>query len=179
MDIITNQQNQSEVLQTIQRNNEQIIQMILQILKIQRLNNTLINQIINNNFDININDNIDDDINTKTNNFMNNIDTKTFNNITKVKTYDPFSGNPSPRLNIYFKDNNSSKIFLKIPVNITVKELVEGFINLRQVAYPNFPQNTYLLFNGIVLKTNDYRSITEIGIREGSKILIAGDFHED
>ena len=167
-----NQMNQNEMLQTIQKNNEQIIQMIQQIFQVQMLNNMLLNQILTNNLNNNnININNFNSIMNQMNNFMNNMNM--MNNNSNLKNIvDLWEGNIEPRINIVFEIWKSGKrVNLQSPVNITIKELIEGFIKKLNIEKKNIDYIRFL-FYGRKIKKDDCRKITEARMSDGSGILV-------
>ena len=180
-----NQMDQNQMLQMIQKNNEQIIQMIKQIFQVQMLNNMLLNQILTNNLNNNNNINNFSNLMNQMNNIMNNMNM--MNNNSNMQNMmdnnmmnivnnndngvDPWKGNRELRINIFFEHFYSGKkVNLLPPVNITVKELIEGFIKKCNIEKKNID---YIIFlHGTTLSKDDCRKITEAGLQDGSKILV-------
>ena len=138
-----NQMDESQILQMIQKNNEQIIQMLQQIFQVQMINNTLLNQIFINNLNNNIsNNNKFNDMMNQMNKFMNNINMMNNQNMQNMainnkmnimnnnNVIDPWEGNTAHRINIileYYNGYDTKRFTLHTPENITLKELIEGF----------------------------------------------------
>ena len=172
-----NQMDQNQMLQMIQKNNEQIIQMIQQIFQVQMLNNMLLNQILTNNLNNNnINNNNFSNLMNQMNNILNNnsnMQNMMDNNMMDMinnNVVDPWEGNKEPRINIHFEERGK-KVNLPTPLNITVKELIEGFIKKFNIEKKNINDINFL-FNGRELKKDDCRKITQVGLTNGSRILV-------
>ena len=175
-----NQMDQNQMLQMIQKNNMQIIQMIQQIYQVQMLNNMILNKILTNNLNNNISNNNFNDLMYQNNNFMNNMnnnmmsnDNTMNNNIIKKNddnVVDPWKGNNAPRIDIVFKwaGHWYEPRLLPVPQNITVKELIQGFIK----KYKAEKEKIHLIFNGEDLQKNDTRKIEEIFMESGHLVQI-------
>ena len=187
---IINQTDQNKIFQLIQKNNEQIIQMLQQIFQVQMLNNMLLNQILtnkklnnnNNNFNNmmnpinntlnNMNINMMNDQNMQNimnNNMMNSNVMNMINN--NDNDIDPWEGNTAHRINIHFDWLNNwggHRRNLSVPINITVTELIEGFIK----KFKAEKENIYFLFNSKKLKNKDSRKIEEIGMCNGCDVHV-------
>ena len=180
-----NQMNQNQMFQMIQKNNEQIIQMIQQIFQVQMLNNMILNQILTNN--LNNNNNINNNMNVirnQMNNLMNNInmnnnlnmqnmmDNNMMNMINNNNVFDPWEGNTSRRAYIIFEFNSVNRFVLHPPENITVKELIDEFIKKSNLE----KQNLTFLFNGTTdLRKYDCKKIGEIfkyGMQVTYKVIV-------
>ena len=164
-----NQMDLNKMLQIIQKNNDQIIQMIQQIFQVQMLNNMLLNQILNNNLNINIRNNELNDLMSRMNNFMNNLNNENImsNNMMNMvnnnhSEIDPWEGNFASRINVVFEltflQSNDRFKTLYAPLNITVKELIEAFIKKFNIE----KNNVIFLFNAKELKKDDSTKIESI-----------------
>ena len=167
------QMNQNQILQTIQNNNEQIIQMIQQIFQIQLSNNMLLNKILTNNFNNNINNKMNNFVNNmnmmKNFNIQNMMNNNIMNMVNNRHFIDPWEGNNKPRIGLYFQLNDGSQLSLNPPENITVKELIEGFIKMYNLEGRNFR----FIFNSNELKNDDCRIISDNLMLPGSKVFAA------
>ena len=154
-----NQMDQKQILQLIQKNNEVIIQMIQQIFQIQMFNNMILNQILTNKLN-NINNNNFNEMMNQMNNTLSNMRNNNDNDI------DPWERNTAYRIGITFYWHGP--INLAVPRNITVAELIEGFIKKFKVK----KENIYFVFNAKKLQNKDYRKIEEIGLGDGVVIQV-------
>ena len=186
---IINQTDQNKIFQLIQKNNEQIIQMLQQIFQVQMLNNMLLNQILtnkklnnNNNFN-NMMNPINNTLNNMNINMMNNQNMQNIMNNNMMNSnvmnminnndndIDPWEGNTAHRINIHFDWLNNwggHRRNLSVPINITVTELIEGFIK----KFKAEKENIYFLFNSKKLKNKDSRKIEEIGMCNGCDVHV-------
>ena len=155
-----NQINQNQILQSIQKNNEQIIQMIQQIFEVQMRNNMLLNQFFNYNLNNNINNN-------SFNNMMNQM-----NNMDMIKI-DPWVGNTEPKLNIEFRFLSGKKIMLAAPDNISIKELIERFWKKSGITDPIEQKKISFSHNGHTLNIADSSPISKNFVN-GSWVLVNG-----
>ena len=183
-----NQVNQNHIFQTIQKNNEQIIQMIQQILQVQMLNNMLLNQIINNNLNNNnINNNqMFNDMMNKMDNIINNMNmiynpnknimnnnimnnnimnnnirnNNIMNNIQKNEN-DPWAGNNAPRLNIKFETTQGIVTNLVAPDNISVVELIEAYFQRCHITNPERQNRFQFISNAKILNRADHSALKE------------------
>ena len=158
-----NQMDKNQMLQMIQKNNEEIIQMIQQIFQVQMLNNMILNQILNNN--LNNNNNFNGMMN-QINNLMNNnpnmqnmMDNDMINMINSNDNgIDPWAHiDISKRISVAFRLNSGKKYILHVPKNIIEKELVEGFIKKSKIK----SQKIQFICNGRQLKKDGCRKVSE------------------
>ena len=159
-----NQMNQNQILQTIQNNNEQIIQMIQQIFQVQMQNNMLLNQILNNNLNNNnINNNMFNDTMNNINNLMNNIinnpnmnmmNNNMMNNSLKNEI-DPWAGNNAPRLHIKFITTNGIVTPFAVPEDISIGELIEAYFQRCHITNPERQNHIQFIRNAKLLKRAD------------------------
>ena len=165
-----NKMNENQMLETIQKNNEQIIQMIQQIFQVQILNNMILNKIISNNN--NTNNNLNNLMN-QMNNFMNNNMMNMANNDNII---DPWPQvDISLKINICFELTTGKKLIVNPPIYITVNELIEGFIKKFNIE-KQYIDNVNFLYNGRSLKMNDCTKIKDIGMVDGDKVLVIEKF---
>ena len=163
--MMNNNQMINQMLQMIQKNNEEIIQMIQQIFQIQMLNNMILNQILNNNLNSNNNNFIDilnQNNNTMNNNFnmQNMINNNMMNMMNNNNDVDPWAHiDISKRIYILFKLSSGKTYTLHVPKNITENELIEGFIKKSKIG----GQNIRFTFNSYRLKKDGCRKLSEIG----------------
>ena len=166
--LIINQMDQPKIFQKIEQNNEQIIQMIQQIFKIQMMNNLLLNQILNSNNLNNINNMMNQMDNSMNDfNMINNQNILMNNNDNYINS---LAGCAERKINITFKyyNNNNfegTKYYnLVAPGNISVKESIEGFWEKSGINDPNEQKKCVFsigpcFFN--ILNINDTRPIDE------------------
>ena len=178
-----NQMDKNQIFQMIQKNNEQIIQMIHQIFQVQMLNNMLLNQIINNNLNNNnINNNMFNDMMNNMNNLMNNmINNQNMNmmnnnmmNIPQKKDndFDPWEGNNNPKINIVFEETTGRRTVLVVPDNISIGELINAFFHKHNIINPDLQNKIMFLLNGTKLKRADSSTLKENMIPKTQKILV-------
>ena len=165
-----NQIDQNLIFQKIQKNNEQIIQMIQQIFQVQMLNNMLFNQIIdnklnNNNINNNMLNNLMSNMNNLMNNMINNpnmqmINNNMMNNL-QNNDNDPWVGNNASRINILFETPQGININIPAPENISIEELIEAYFQRRHITNPDRQNNFNFLFNAQNLNRTDRTLLKE------------------
>ena len=183
-----NKMDQNQVLQAIQKNNEQIIQMIQQIFYFQMLNNVLFNQILNKNLNDNniINNNIIfNDMMNQMNNFMNNLNIMNNQNVQNTMI------NPNNNDNdVGLSDENNVEIVnivfdvpfeivgkengkcIFAPNNISIKELIEAFFKKYGIIDPNKQKDILFIFCGKILNNFKSSTLKEIGFGKLAKIEV-------
>ena len=176
-----NQMDLNQILQTIQKNNEQIIQMIQQIFQIQKLNNMLLKQIFNNNLNNNnINNNMFDVTMNKMDNLMNNMinnpnmnmmNNNMMNNSLKNEI-DPWAGNNAPRLTVLFSTTQGIITYLVVPEDISIGELIEAYFQRCHITNPERQNHFTFLCNAKALKRADRSTLKENNFRQYEKILV-------
>ena len=155
---INNQIDQSQILRKIQKNNEQIIQMIQQIFKVQMMNNMLLNQILNNNNLNNINNVMFNNMMNQINNFMNNMNIVNNPNIqinNNENYIDPLPGYTGRRINIRFNLIDGRLITMIAPENISIKESIEKFWKKSGITDPDAQKKIIFLKNACALDRYD------------------------
>ena len=175
-----NQMDKNQIFQMIQKNNEQIIQMIQQIFQVQMLNNMLLNQILNNNLNNNnINNNMFNDIkniNNLMNNMINNPNMNMMNNNMMNNSLkneiDPWAGNNNPKINILFEETTGKRTILSAPENILVGELIDAFFKKAGILDPNQQKKISFLFRGIKINRADQSTLKEKGFGDGQQIEV-------
>ena len=155
-----NQIDQSQILQTLQKNNEQIIQMIQQIFQIQMMNNILINKILSNNLNNINNDMLNNNMMNQMNNFINNMNMINNQNIqmNNNNNFDNiFDGHTGRKINIIFQSYDTRKIILIVvaPENISIKESIEEFWKKSGIYDPDEQKNFIFKRGGDSLKIDD------------------------
>ena len=95
----------------------------------------------------------------------------------QVKCYDPFEGNSQTRINIQFVQTTGKSFVVSAPINITVRELIDGFFKKVGILNKNLQKQVGFLFNGRSLKEVQSKEpinelISEARIYDGSKILV-------
>ena len=90
------------------------------------------------------------------------------NMVNNNNNIDPWEGNFASRLDIMFELADGKRFFLHPPKNITVKELIDGFIKKFNCG----KKNIYFWFNGSRLRNDNYKKITEVGMQLGSKVYV-------
>ena len=163
-----NQMNQNQIFQTIQKNNEKIIQMIQQIFQVQMLNNMLLRQIINNNLNNNINNNMFNDIMNNMNNMnmINNPNIQMMNNNMmnnpQNNETNPWAGNNASRINITFLETGGlAKILIAAPEDISIEELIEAYFQRNHITNLDRQNNFNFIHNGKRLKRSDRTLLKE------------------
>ena len=184
-----NKMDQNQVLQAIQKNNEQIIQMIQQIFYFQMLNNQLFNQILNKNLNdnniINNNNIIFNDMMNQMNNFMNNLNIMNNQNVQNTMI------NPNNNDNdVGLSDENNVEIVnivfevpfeivgkekgkcISAPNNISIKELIEAFFKKYGIIDPNKQKDILFIYGGKILNNVKSSTLKEIGLVKLAKIQV-------
>ena len=181
-----NQMDQNPILQMIQKNNEQIIQMIQQIFQVQMLNNLLLNQILNNNLKTNnnINNNMLNNTISQMNNIVNNMKMINNQNMQNMMSdshnnsndINLWVGNTAPKINILFERINEkgyqNNSFLLAPNNISIKELIEAYFKKLCIADLNKQRDFIFIFNGKALNKTDCSTLKENGFDNFSLVVI-------
>ena len=95
----------------------------------------------------------------------------------KVECYDPFYGNSQTRKNVKFIQTTGKIFVVSAPINITVRELIDGFFKKVGILNKSLQKQVGFIFNGRSLKDTKSKElinelISEAGINDGSKILV-------
>ena len=176
-----NQMDLSQILQTIQKNNEQIIQMIQRIFQIQKLNNMLLKQILNNNLNNNnINNNMFNDTMNKMNNLMNNVINNSNMNMMNnnmmdnslKNDIDPWAGNNARRLRLVFETGEGENIEIIAPEDISVGELIEAYFKRCHITNPEEQKKTQFIYQMRILNRADRSTLKEYKFRDINKIKV-------
>ena len=80
--------------------------------------------------------------------------------------------NQNHKVNINFVNQKGKKVNLICPVNIRMKDLLVNYINILGFEPNAFGDSIMFLYNGTIININDNRNVAEIGIFDGSYILV-------
>ena len=76
------------------------------------------------------------------------------------------------KINIFFQNSNGSKVNVLSPSDITVEDLLLNYVQKIGLGVNVIDSAIYFLFSGSKLKKNDRRKIYELGILNGTIIIV-------
>ena len=152
------------------------------------LNNTMNNNMLNNNFSDFLNQtwkfylmfNEKKKANTqRVSNKMRSINFNNSKNINRLRfiqnslsNNDDFPGYTGKRFNIIFHTPSGSKMNIRCPVNVKVKDLFQKFISRLGLGMDVMISNSiFFLYNGSKMNNDENRTIGEMGIKDFSSII--------
>ena len=122
------------------------------------------NNSMNNNCNMQNNFNMQNNCNIQ-NNFNN-------NNSNESNFTDDFPGYLGKRISIFFIASTGFKIKMNPPENIKISELLSKFMKKIKLSENLIDKNLFFIFNGAILKKDDNRNISELGISNNGRITI-------
>ena len=164
MDIIMHLMNQNSYMQNQIEINNQLIFRLFQDYFQMPINNNLFH---NNNQNLQAinNFNMQNNFNNNNNNFDRSSPIIPRGNFLNIRS-------ENNGLNILFNASTGLKIAMDVPRNIKVSELLSRFMNKIKLDENLIDKNIFFIFNGVLLKKNDKRNISELGIKQNSIITI-------
>ena len=93
----------------------------------------------------------------------------------RVKTtenYNPFNDFDGPKINVYFQTPVGYKINMVLPYNAKLEDILIKYITKVGIGPNTIDKDIYFLFGGNKIKKDDKRTAQEIGMINGSVVIV-------
>ena len=92
--------------------------------------------------------------------------------IKKTENYDPFLNFNGEKFNVFFQTPVGYKVNMVVPYNAKLEDILVKYVTKVGVGPNTIDQDIYFLFGGNKIKKDDKRTAQEIGMIDGSVVIV-------